>query len=445
MSIFYLLIGLNQNEAVAINAGNTVDGTYISVSQNSLVSVTEVTGNMVTTKIVGYLGVRQQLRPPCVSCPHGYNILWVNVTNETSWLIIPDNNALKIANEDGKYETTVTLSDCEPYLLHPLPYDHSILWVLCNPVGNEARVYRVSLMNFTTEPPLVVHTDSGPFLSQVGVVYEKAGTLHVILATANGLAFTSQNSQHAQVNTLEVACSSVLRMTGLLSMEILMECGNRGSSTVENTYLFNYDDSGFTDVHLRSGRKLGKIITSDDVSIFASVAPNGIDILERNQNRVGQVVPTSNHEFHDAYIESVAGSHLMVYSDKGGKVHLYNVSAALNGDDVSSQTIEGDYVTCMNCSGLLRIGEGYFVTATDPEGVGWFSTMPPKLLRTSRGIKADRLAYSSSKLPTEIVNSLDISRIVGGVIGGVAGLVLFIILVVVAGVGIVYIWKKPWR
>ena len=446
MSIFYLLIGLNQSEGAVINTENVVDGKYISISQNSLVSVTEVTGKMVTTRTVGYLGVRQQLRPPCVSCPHGYNFLWVNVTNETSRLIVPNDNALIVANEVGEYEKTVTLTNCNPYLLHPLLPDHSILWVLCNPVGNQARVYRVSLMNLTTGPPLVVHTDSGPFFSQVGVIFEHEGTLHVILAEAKGLAFASQDNPQAQLHTLEETCSSVLRMTCLPSMEILIECGDRVSRTVENTYLFKYEDFECDDIHLRSGRKLGKIITSDDVSILASIAPNQIDILERNRNHIDRVTPTSNHKFHDAYIERVDGSHLMVYSDKRGKVHLYDISTALNGKDVSSQTIEGDYVTCENCSGLVMIGEGYFVTATDQEGMAWFSTAPPRHLRTSGSAEANRLAYSPSKLPSEVIISFDDSQTLRRVLGGVGGFILFVILVVVAGVGILACMrKKPWR
>ena len=68
-----------------------------------------------------------------------------------------------------------------------------------------------------------------------------------------------------------------------------------------------------------------------------------------------------------------------------------------------SQTIEGDYVTCMNCSVLLRIGEEYFATATNL-GVAWFSIAPPKLLHTLVGVKADRLAYFSSQLSSHVVN-----------------------------------------
>ena len=438
---FYLpCIGPNQRVTMANKVGSELSGVYISISLDSLVSVTEVTkDDKVTLKNVGYLGHRQRMRPPCVSCPHGYNSLWTNVTNQ---LIVPDVNALKIVKEDGTYDKTVTLTNCDPYSMHPLLHDHSILWVLCNPVGNQAQVYRVSLMNLTTEDPFTVRSNLEPFLSQVGEIFEQGGTVHVILATANGLVYASQDTPEAAPIHLSETCLSVLRITEFNDYNggnFLIECGNSTSQTVVNTYLCDYAFE-CSDVHLRSGRTLGKIITSDDVSILASVAPNGIDILERNQGRVIRVLPSSNHKFHDAYIESVAGSHLMVYSDKGGKVHLYDISTALNGEDVSSQTIEGDYVTCRDCSGLVRIREGYFATATDL-GVAWFSIAPPKLLRTSVGIKADRLAYSFSQLPSHDVNlsrTVIIIIIVGVVIGSVVAVGIISLLLVI----VILCWKK---
>ena len=438
--------GPSHNNAVVNKVGNKVNGLFLSISLDTLVSVTEVVGDKVTTENVGYLDDRQRMRSPCVSCPHGYNSLWANVTNQ---LIVPDVNALKIVNEDGTHHKTVTLTNCDPYSMHTLLHDHSILWVLCNPVGNQARVYRVSLMNLTTEMPLVVSTNSRPFLPRVGVIFEQGGVLHAILATANGLAFASQDTPGVQPLDWNKRCLSVLRLTDfndLLLKKILIECGNGTSQTVENTYLCDYNFE-CSDVLLPS-RTLGKIITSDDVSILASVAPNRIDILEWNQGHVSRVVPSPNHKFHDAYIERVTGSHLMVYSDKGGKVHLYNVSAALNGDDVSPQTIEGDYVTCEDCSGLVMIGEGYFVTATDPEGVAWFSTTPPELLRTSRGIKADRLAYSSSQFPTAVVDTVTESPktnpMMGAIVGGVVGpfVVIVVIISLTLLVGIVVILHR---
>ena len=421
-----------------------MNGLFLSIALDSFVSVTEVEGDKVTTESVGYLSEGKRMRLPCVSCPHGYNSLWANVTNQ---LIVPDDNALQIVSEDGSYETTVTLTNCDPYSMHSLLHDHSILWVLCNPVGNQARVYRVSLMNLTTEPPLVVHTNSGPFLSKVGVIFEKNGVLHVLLATASGLVYASQETPGVQTLSWDETCSSVLRLTDFndfLPKKILIECGDIISRTVENTYLCDYDFE-CSNVLLRS-RKLGKIITSDDVSILASIAPNQIDILERNQNHINRVAPSSNHKFHDAYIERVAGSHLMVYSDKGGKVHLYNVSAALNGEDVLSQTIEGDYVTCENCNGLVMIGEGYFVTATD-SGMAWFSTTPPELLRISIGIKADRLAYSSSQFPTAVIDTVTESPktnpMMGAIVGGVVGiLVVIAVISLTLLVGIVVIVHK---
>lgn len=415
-----------------------------------MITVTTVHDGIAKTHPRGYLGEEAKpIRTPCVSCPHGYNTLKANITSD---LIIPDSNALYIVNSEGSFRSRLSLSNCDPYMLRSSVDDHSFLYVLCKPTGREARLYLVDMSKWSTDDPWVFQYGSS-LLPDVGLIFERNGMIQAILATAGGLVFGS--IEDFQLNHLPVGktCSQVLRLTdfsNILANKYVIECGNSTAGIVDNTYLCDTSIEGCQDVFFPPNRKLGKLVTSKDASILVNVGRNRIDIQKWNHESLSQVlhsITMTDKEFFDAFIETMGGSYILIYSEKSGSAYYYNITSDINGDDnVIRGKFQGEYTTCSDCSGLLQLKDGYFATGTS-EGVAWFSVTPPELLNTGSGFEASHLAYYSASsltppLPGDLVDPPVNGPMIGGIGGAVVGFLVVAGLVVIVSPVIVYYYRR---
>lgn len=415
------------------------DGDYLAIGNDFRITRIIVTGSRMKVESLEFNGGEMTtLRPPRVSSSEGYNFFVSNFTQTNA--VIPDLHALHILTSEGVQER-VSLDSCDPLMLTTSQHDNSILLVLCSPEVTKVRVYRVSMVDWTVVSSLVFTSDAH-FLPNIGILSELEGDLYVILGTEDGLVYASKDRPQVMSFELQTTCSSVIALTLFPPKSatggFLKECGNRTERTVESTFLCELSNLSCSSVHTSPGQKLGKLVVSSDGSILVNIAANQISIQNMDSGVILDPIQAGTGTFHDGFVETVKESHTLIYSEKGGKVRLFDITLALKGVDVPSKTFEGDYATCRDCSGLLQLKEGFFVTAT-AQGVAWFSIKPPNFLRERRGFDATRLIYFPSSRtgphnttpnPTQQSNaSTSVGGVIGGVFGGVFGILVVIVIV----------------
>ena len=423
---------------------NHHDGVYLAISHDFRIATISGKGEITDVGRLGFNGGEMtRLRPPRVSSSEGYNFFVPNFTCTNA--VIPNFHALHILTSEGRQER-VALDSCDPLMLTTSRYDSSLLLVLCNPEVTKVRVYRVSMVNWTVVSSLVFTSDAH-FFPNIGILSELEGDLYVILGTEDGLVYASKDHPQVMSFELQTACSNVIALTLFPPKSatggFLKECGNRTERTVESTFLCELSHLSCSLVHTSPGRKLGKLVVSSDGSILVNIAADQIDIQKMDSGLILDPIQAGTGTFHDGFVETVNESHTLIYSEKGGKVRLFDITLALKGVDVPSKMFEGDYTTCRDCSGLLQLKEGFFASATT-RGVAWFSIKPPRFIHERTGFDATRLIFFPSSSPTEPHNTTpnpsqqtNGSAIVGGVLGSVLFMIVLGLVVVVVTIAII--------
>ena len=430
-----------------------LEGELFCVSSTFSLTVLEVKGD--SSKMFPVSTVMSPLRPPRVDLYPSYNSLLIEEDGDRRTLFIPDSNMLRIIELNSQTEDTVRLPSCDPLLLRRFEAVLNEIWVLCNPDGVSLSVLLYRLVGdgeggWTAETPVTIVSGNGSLLKDVGFVFRRNEEVYVVVATPTQVVWFIPRKNMRDMQSIS-RCGRVQQIAEFSNDSLLFECGqaNDPSKAVHTTLLYNLSTAVANRTVLSQGRMGGKIIFSKDKRVVGKVSSDRIAVELLMDGVPKQMVPlisVGTNDIHDAFIETTNGEYTLVYARSGGGVYFYNITAALDGNDVAPQKITEEEKTCeTNCVSLLPIGSGFFaVGLSEPEGVGWYSLSPPKRIGFASGAPSARLAFfltgndPSVVIDDRMVPSVgDQEGLSGGQLGGiVAGVItpLFIITVAVVTV-----------
>ena len=392
---------------------HTLDGELYCVSSTFSLTVVEVKGS--NSKLLPVSTVTSSLRPPRADLHPSYNSLMIQ-DDITRTLFIPDTNLIRIIELNSQTEDKIELSSCDPLLLRRFEAVPNETWVLCNPdgVSSSVKLYRLvggGEKGWTADIPVTINSGNGSLLKDVGFVFRRNEEVYVVVATANQVVWFTPRTNVREMQLSD--CGRLLQVTEFSKDSLLFECRQQAdepSSTVHATVM--YDLATATKVSgtvLNQGRTSGKIILSEDRQIIGIVASDRIImelLVDGVRKQMVPLVTVSNNDIHDAFIDTTNGEYTLVYACSGGGVYSYNITAALDGIDVTPQLITKEETVCeTDCVGLLSIGDGYFaVGLSEPEGVGWYSLSPPQRIGFASGAPSARLAFVHSMVGPDTVD-----------------------------------------
>ena len=430
------------------NSPQTLDGELYCVSSTFSLTVVEVKGS--NSKLLPVSTVTSSLRPPRADLHPSYNSLLVEDGIKRT-LFIPDTNLIRIIELNSQTEDKIELSSCDPLLLRRFEAVPNETWVLCNPdgVSSSVKLYRLvggGEKGWTADIPVTINSGNGSLLKDVGFVFRRNEEVHVVVATANQVVWFTPRTNVREMQPLK-ECRHLLQVAEFSEDSLLFECRQQSddpSSAVHTTVMYDLASAKVSETVLNQGRTSGKIVLSEDRRIIGIVASNRIVmelLVDGVRKQMVPLVTVSNNDIHDAFIDTTNGEYTLVYACSGGGVYSYNITAALDGMDVTPQLITKEVTVCeTDCVGLLSIGYGFFaVGQSEPEGVGWYSLSPPQRIGFASGAPSARLAFVLSmvapgtvvrpEVPTEAPTKVE------GLSGGVvAAIVIPIIVVLIAAV-----------
>lgn len=383
----------------------TLDGELYCVSSTFSLTVVEVKGS--NSKLLPVSTVTSSLRPPRPDLHPSYNSLLIEDDIKRT-LFIPDTNLIRIIELNSQTEDKIELSSCDPLLLRRFEAVPNETWVLCSPDGisSSVKLYRLvggGEKGWTADIPVTFNSGNGSLLKDVGFVFRRNEEVYVVVATANQVVSFTPRTNVRETQSLP-ECGRLLQVAEFSKDALLFECRQQSddpSNAVHKTVLYDLATAKVSGTVLNQGRTSGKIIFSEDRQIIGIVASDRIVmelVVNGVQKQMVPLVTVSNNVIHDAFIETTNGEYTLVYACSGGGVYSYNITAALDGNDVTPQLITKEETVCeTDCVGLLSIGYGFFaVGLSETEGVGWYSLSPPQKIGSASGAPSARLAFGFS-------------------------------------------------
>ena len=406
----------------------TLDGELYCVSPTFSLTVVEVKGS--NSKLLPVSTVTSSLRPPRADLHPSYNSLLVEDDIKRT-LFIPDTNLIRIIELNSQTEDKIELSSCDPLLLRRFEAVPNETWVLCNPdgVSSSVKLYRLvggGEKGWTADIPVTINSGNGSLLKDVGFVFRRNEEVHVVVATANQVVWFTPRTNVREMQPLK-ECGHLLQVAEFSEDSLLFECRQQSddpSSAVHTTVMYDLASAQVVSgTVLNQGRARGKIILSEDKRIIGIVASDRIVmelLVDGVRKQMVPLVTVSNNDIHDAFIDTTNGEYTLVYACSGGGVYSYNITAALDGLDVTPQLITKNETVCdTDCVGLLSIGSGFFaVGLSELEGVGWYSLSPPQKIGSASGVPSARLAFGFSMVDPPTVVHPEVPTEVGGSSGG---------------------------
>ena len=429
----------------------TLEGELYCVSYTFSLTLLEVKGS--TFKWLPVSTVMSPLRPPRVDLHPSYNSLLIE-DGDRRTLFIPDSNMLRIIELNSQTEDTVRLPSCDPLLLRRFEAVLNEIWVLCNPDGVSSSVLLYRLVGdgeggWTAETPVTIVSGNGSLLKDVGFVFRRNEEVHAVVATPTQVVWFTPRKNVRDMQSIS-RCGRVQQIAEFSNDSLLFECGqaNDPSKAVHTTLLYNLSTAVANRTVLNQGRMSGKIIFSKDKRVIGKVSSDRIAVELLMDGVPKQMVPlisVSTNDIHDAFIEITNGKYTLVYARSGGGVYSFNITAALDGNDVAPQKITEEEKTCeTNCVSLLPIGSGFFaVGLSEPEGVGWYSLSPPKRIGFASGAPSARLAFSSAMIdPGGVVVDQERGGLSGGQLVAIVAVVLILLFIITVAVVAFAMWMR---
>ena len=391
---------------------HTLDGELYCVSSTFSLTVVEVKGS--NSKLLPVSTVTSSLRPPRADLHPSYNSLMIQDDIKRT-LFIPDTNLIRTIELNSQTEDKIELSSCDPLLLRRFEAVPNETWVLCNPDGvrSSVKLYRLvggGEKGWTADIPVTIYSGNGSLLKDVGFVFRRNEEVYVVVATASQVVWFTPRTNVREMQLSD--CERLLQVTEFSKDSLLFECRQQAddpSSAVHTTVMYDLASAEVSEAVLDQGRTSGKIILSEDRQIIGIVASDRIImelLVDGVRKQMVPLVTVSNNDIHDAFIYTTNGEYTLVYACSGGGVYSYNITAALDGIDVTPQLITKEETVCeTDCVGLLPIGDGYFaVGLSEPEGVGWYSLSPPLRIGFASGAPSARLAFVLSMVGPDTVD-----------------------------------------